>query len=436
MLTIGAASCVINNELGSIIQGAGVNKTLRAVHDDLEANAIYISSDDKSILLVSCDLAGIETDVVEACRQSMSAACGVADRDILIAGTHIHSGPSLIRTSYIKPLDQVYIAKLRQWLTDLAVATVESARPGRIGWGQGTAQIGWNRRVCFADGSHQMHGNAHADNFTGMEGPDDPGHTAVFAADLDGKLITILHNNTAHPTSYYGTDVASADFPGAARKHLRDVLGSIPIVFFNGAFGDICNGDLETSACHSESRDQTVNRAGLMVAGETLRLLHETIYHDSIILGHVFEDVPLNIRLPSAECLEEASKVLARMDAGEKIGGMEAINAFGPTLLQQNFGDNPVDTAPIHAIRIGDVGFATTSCELFCQFGLDIKRRSPAPITAIFGITDGFNGYCPTMAGIIGGGYSGTPFNWARLEEAAGYKLVDVAAKLLYQLWR
>ena len=78
----------------------------------------------------------------------------------------------------------------------------------------------------------------------------------------------------------------------------------------------------------------------------------------------------------------------------------------------------------------------TLPCELYCQFALDIKRRSPAPITAVVGLADGFCGCCPTIYGILGGGYSGAPLNWARLEPYAGYLIVESAGRMLNHLWR
>ena len=77
----------------------------------------------------------------------------------------------------------------------------------------------------------------------------------------------------------------------------------------------------------------------------------------------------------------------------------------------------------------------TQPCELFSQFGLDIKRRSPGKSTIVVGMTDGYNGYCPTIYGLLGGGYSGSPISWTRLEPEAGYKIVETSAVLLNKVW-
>ena len=122
-------------------------------------------------------------------------------------------------------------------------------------------------------------------------------------------------------------------------------------------------------------------------------------------------------------------------DIREAVSGAVGIPARSVSLLQEEFGDDPVDTVPVHAVRVGDLGIVTQPCELFCQFGLDIRRRSPSPHTFVCGIADGFSGYCPTTAGALGGGYSGEPLHWTRLGTDAGYRITDAASRLLRRLW-
>lgn len=433
-LLVGAASKVINNEPGRWVQGAGVPRRATEIRDDLEANALYLSNGEVEILLVSCDLVGLESPYAIRVREAMGKAADIPPRNVLISCTHTHGGPSLVRTNYLMTLDEPYMERLQGWLVELAREAVESAAPGKIGWGKGTAQIGFNRRLTWADGSHTMYGDASRKDFTGVEGPDDPQHLALFAAGATGKPVAVLYHNTAHPTVFYGAGVYSADFPGLAREILRKELGDIPVLFLNGAQGDVGIPDLLNPRV--ESREETLQRLARTVTDETLRLYRQVRYHEEPVLKHTYKDLKVAVRLPTADQLADARQVLARIDAGEKIRGMDMIMAFGAVHLQEVFGKDPVDTLPIHAVRIGDVALVTQPCELYCQFGLDIKRRSPAPITAVVGLTDGYGGYCPTIYGIMGGGYSGAPISWTRLESYAGYRIVETASQLLNPLWQ
>ena len=62
MIQVGAASKIINNALGTYIQGATVNRRAKSIRDDLEANALFLSNHSESVLLISCVLAGFLPD--------------------------------------------------------------------------------------------------------------------------------------------------------------------------------------------------------------------------------------------------------------------------------------------------------------------------------------------------------------------------------------
>ena len=433
-IQIGAASKVINNKVGGWVQGAGVPKRASKIRDNLEANALYLSDGKTQLLIFSCDIVGLETPFVAELREKVGKASNVPPRNVIITCTHTHGGPSLVRTNYLMPLDHEYMDQLTVWLCELGVEAVSSAKPGKVGWGVGEAAIGFNRRLCWANGTHTMHGDAKRPDFAGLEGPEDHQHLALMAVDKDEKPLAVLYHNTTHPTIFYAAGIYSSDFVSEARSILRKEFGEIPVLYLNGAQGDIAMEDQLNKL--PESREARLKRIGKLAADETLRLCKDMEFHSKPILQHTFEDLQVKVQLPTGKELEQAKKVLARIDRGEKIRGMGMIMAFGAANLYERFAENPVDTLPIHAIRIGDVALVTQPCELYCQFGLDIKRRSQAPITAVVGMADGYGGYCPTIYGILGGGYSGAPISWRRLEPNAGYLLVESAGKLLNKLWR
>ena len=434
-VNIGAATIVINPPLGSWVQAAGAAKAGEKILNDLEANALYLESADTKMLLISCDLVALEFPITKVLREAISKETGVPDRNVLIACTHQHSGPVLMPSNPYMPLDIAYQERLLVWLVEMSKEAVDSAQPGKLGWGKGTAAIGFNRRVCWADGTHSMHGNTKRPDFAGLEGPDDHDHLAIFALNMQDEPLAVLHHNTSHPTNYYAAGVFASDYPGAARVLLRKELGDIPVLYLNGAQGDIAMQDQVNPI--SESRDARVQRIGKMLAEETMRLRKEMKFHTNVKLGHALNDLEVDVRLPEPAEVQAAQKRLDDAEAkGEKLTGMTAIFSWGVVDLQRRFGDNPVDTLPVHVFRIGEVALVTQPCELYCQFGIDIKRRSPTKYTAVVGLADGYGGYCPTIAGILGGGYSGKAIAWTRLEPMAGYKMVEAAGPMLNKLWR
>jgi hypothetical protein len=435
-LLVGAASRIINNEVGAYVQAATHRRQARSIRDDLEANALLLSRGGESVLLVSCDLAGLEPEVAARLRRAMAGRTGLGARNIIISCTHTHSGPVLIPSNYRSAVDTAYIERLEGRLVELAAEAEESLTPARLGWGRGEARVGYNRRCCWADGTHTMHGDTTREDFTGLEGPEDPQHVALFALDEDDRPLAVLYNNTTHPTTFYGAEFYSADFPGQVRAELRAVLGPVAVLFLNGAFGDIQKDSMVAPGVRREGREQKLARLTHLLAGETLRLMMESEVHDAPVLRHAHEDLCVAVRLPDSAAVAEARRLLSRVDEGEEVPAWDVLFAHGTALLEDRFGAKKADTLPVHAVRVGELALVTQPCELYCQFGLDIKRRSPAPITAVCGPADGYCGYCPTTAGVLGGGYSGTPIYWCRLEQEAGYRIVDAAARFLCRLWR
>jgi hypothetical protein len=80
------------------------------------------------------------------------------------------------------------------------------------------------------------------------------------------------------------------------------------------------------------------------------------------------------------------------------------------------------------------LGIATNSGELFVEWGIDMKKRSPFPHTIVSELTNDWIGYEPTAQGFQHEGYETLAgVNFVSLEGIQ--TLVDTAVKLLQQLW-
>lgn len=435
MLTIGAASIVINGRIGAPIQGATVSQVATRIRDDLEANALLLEGEDATVLLISCDLIGPRNDFILAARKRISGSTGIPERSVIIASTHTHAGPSIAKTQGTKPIDVDYLSSLSDWLVELAAKTKESARPARIGWSSGKVKIGYNRRSCYADGSHQLGGDVSRDDFTGTEGPEDDGHCVLCAIDDENHPIVIVHCNTSHPTNFYGRDFFSADYPGASRALLRAAFGDTPVLYLNGTIGDT-GPDGRFPPNRVLDREQRMLQQAHRITGETMRQIYAMPFHEDAPFRHAFEDLLIPLRLPSADEVAQARKALQAVDRGEHVSAMDRVFAFGAIWLHEHGKQNSVETVPVHAIGIGELAIVTQPCELYTHFGLEIKRRSPFPATAICGVADGYSGYCPTVGAIIGGGFSAQAIDSCLLSHEAGDRIVDAGCRMLYELRR
>lgn len=433
-LRAGAASRDVSPPLGVHLCGQMHHRIAEGIRDPLEVNACYLANEDDELLILSLDHLGFYANSWEAeIRARICDATGVPSRALTLACTHTHTGPDIFGLLEGAEVNQDYLKQLEQALIGAAEQAVNDAQPARLGWGTGQAHIGFNRRMCWADGTHTMYGGAAREDYTGLEGPDDPTHSVLFARDTeDEQLIFVLHNNCCHSTCVEAATYASADFPGEARRLLRDTFGTaLPVLYLQGASGDVAPWPMEQRS--AREREQRLREVGALLYGETCRLMRLNPTVDAACIGSQRRELEMTIRLPSAEQLAQAREWRDQGEA-EAPSGKYQLSVRGVLRLQEAFSESPTEQLVIQSGRVGDFAFTTNPCELYCQFGLDIRRRSPAATTAIVQLANGFNGYCPTLSAIHGGGYSADPTYWTRLEATAGARIVDEASRQLRRL--
>jgi len=100
----------------------------------------------------------------------------------------------------------------------------------------------------------------------------------------------------------------------------------------------------------------------------------------------------------------------------------------------QQAGTEEPFTMQLHALRLGDVAIATNPFELFTDFGVQIKARSPAVQTLILQLTGDSGGYLPTRRAVEGGGYSAV-IQSSRVGPEGGQVLVDRTVEAINAFW-
>jgi len=86
------------------------------------------------------------------------------------------------------------------------------------------------------------------------------------------------------------------------------------------------------------------------------------------------------------------------------------------------------------AIRLGDAAIVGLPGEIFCQSGLEIKRRSPAPHTLVAELSNDAVGYVPPREAFQQGGYEPT-LGSATFAEDSAERLVESAVEQLTHLF-
>jgi hypothetical protein len=105
-------------------------------------------------------------------------------------------------------------------------------------------------------------------------------------------------------------------------------------------------------------------------------------------------------------------------------------------LLHEKLKVEPEPTGEVQAIEVGPAVFVSNPAEYFCQFGLNIKARSPFPFTWVVELANGSIGYVPTpeAMGPQGGGYEPRLCCSSCLVPEAGQQIEDASVALAASL--
>ncbi len=89
----------------------------------------------------------------------------------------------------------------------------------------------------------------------------------------------------------------------------------------------------------------------------------------------------------------------------------------------------------IHVLRIGNAVVCTSTLELFTDYGVQIKARSPAAQTFVIQLVGGGAlSYLPTERAVLGGGYSAVVQS-NLVGPKGGQILVDRTVELIDSMW-
>lgn len=261
-----------------------------------------------------------------------------------------------------------------------------SRRPGQASWGLGHAAVAQNRRTVYNDGTAAMYGATSRPDFHMIEGYEDHTVECLFFWDADNKLIATTLNLACPSQEVEGGSAVNADFWHQVRESLRTTHGhDLHVLAWTGAAGDqsphlMFRQKAEENACEI-LRHQSPRRdlpAASWVPKEALEGA-EKDKHKDVPMSHVVEDMELPRRRSSGTRMETGSEKIA--DLSQQKGKQTLLYWHGGVVKRyenQLAGTVEPYKMELHVIRLGDIAIATNPFELFTDYGIQMKTRSPA----------------------------------------------------------
>jgi hypothetical protein len=276
-------------------------------------------------------------------------------------------------------------------------------------------------------------------------GPVDPTISFIAVREPGGKPISVFTAYSLHYVGGVGPGHISADYFGMYCEELARLLtppsplggeGSgvrgAPFVALlaNGTSGDINNINFRKARPKQEPYQQMKYVAHDVAAKVHAALNQKLFYRDHVTLDARYREPLIGVRRPSKEEVEWAKKTVEEKKPEGKKADLPYIYAQRTLRMAEHPEQLKI---PLQAFRVGDVAIGTMPCEVFCEIGLEYRKRSPIQPAFMVSLNHGYYGYLPTPRHFELGGYE-TWLGTNRLEVRASEKMLDALAEMTKEM--
>lgn len=446
ILRAGASTSNITPPLGISINGGMSDRTADYIHDELHARSLVLDNGRTKLAIVVCDICMIPREVLDKAKHLAHGHTGISLDQITVSATHTHSAPTAGSVFQSDP-DPNYLEFLAVRIADGIRRAHHNLRPAVVGWGVGRDETQvFNRRWRMKSGVKlpnpfggadqvRMNPAVASPELDEPAGPIDPEVCVLSLRHADGMPLALLANYSLHYVGGTGPGDISADYYGVFAERVAQLLSAtaqdppFAAAMSNGTSGDINNIDFR-HAREAQPPYAQMRKVAESVATEAVRVAGQIDYRPWVPLA-VRQAVLRLGRRPTPKDDVARAKYLLSQAKGGSLSSLEEIYARETVLLNEY---PPVVETLVQAIRIGDLGIATSPCETFVETGLAIKANSPLRPTFTIELANDYRGYLPTADHHKLGGYETWRARSSYLAEDAEATIRSTLLKLLTEV--
>lgn len=445
-LTAGIARTDLTPFWGVELTGWGyyIERTWKQIRDRLNATALVVDDGNRAVCLLTVDLMLVGSDFTRDVRQRISKETGIAPEAILVTASHSHNAPASGGLLGVGEVDATY----ESW------ASRQAATAGILAWQRRAA-------ARLSVGRAELPGISF--NRTRDKGTVDTRLTALRVDRADGSPLAVVVSFQAHPTVHTilrPFDV-TRDVPGEVCDRLEQALPGATAMYVQGACGDtnflrefstperchepaqaVATAALECLSRATPVANATVAGASTLAAIPTRRWRRDEIDHDR---AEAERRLAANDTARWEETIGRSMtnnpKDMIVRHGGDVLKAVRAMCRFHVEWTDRILRD--LDTRPetltteVQALRIGDLGIAANSSELFSTFATELRNRNALPELMVACYANGRIGYMPDAHDIERKTYAGYQSpkycNQFPFTDASGPALVDGMERVLRQ---
>lgn len=444
-IKVGFSRVNITPPLGIRIAGYYVERIADGVLDELSANAIAVSKNDKTFFLISVDHIGLRDVVLNKVRALVSKNLNVDEDCLFIHSTHTHQGPLLALDDNATDIEKIYTEMLGDKIASACKMAIDDLCPTKVGYAFSKAEnVAFNRRYLMKDGSTKTNpGVLNPDIVKSIGLLDESVNVVRFAR--ENKADIVLINFANHPDTIGGNKI-SGDWPALTRKVFENAIEDTICVVFNGTQGDINHvnvfprgGDL--NGMFNDFDDVTrgyshAKHVANVVAASAMCVYEKVKFVDVDDIGSKITiiDIPTNKAKP--EEMEEAYYIdkmhREGKDAELPYKGMMLTTMVAGAQRKIRLLSWP-ETLPLKfsTSYIGPIAFAGIPGEPFAGVGIELKKAKGWEMICPCCLTNGCMGYFPLKDSYEEGGYEA---NTSQFKAGTAEIIMEEGKKILENL--
>lgn len=401
------------------------------VKDRLMAKACVISDGKETVAMVAVDSCGITYDVRNTIAKRVNEYTGIPEENVVVAAVHSHTGIPAYgfnKDPEVAKNQEGYFDVIPKLIADCAILAYKRLEESELSYALGNVEgISFCRDYEMKNSTPRTNPGRLNPDIVGPMAETDNEVPVLFAKDSKGNPKGAVICFACHLDCVDGTEY-SGDFPSEISKQFKKLYGEdFVTVFFMGTAGDVNHFNVKTAG---DSPDH-YRKMGRKIAGEIVR---------SLAFSQNVED-------SGVKCKYEMLKVKRTQVSEEKIAWakhnvatikqIEGIKIAADATAQDQYdlmmsnsllrfiNNTPEEfDVPLHFMQIGDVKFFGFPSEIFCYFGIDLKKRCGTDKRIVATYCNAGFGYVPTRDMFYDTVYESKP-GANKLEHEAGYMMVD-----------
>ena len=395
--------------------------------DRLMGSCIAVSDGEKTAVIFSLDLLGINQATGDEMRKIIAERNGLPVEAVYYACTHTHTGAAVGQHA-----DEAYNSILFRSLADAAKDAIADLAEAEIHAARGKVEgIAFVRRFRMKNGKIQTNPGIMNPEIEAPVGTPDEQLQLVRIVRGDKDEIVLI-NFQVHPDVINGNKY-SADYPGFVRRGFEAAVPGVKCIFFNGAQGDTNHiNHFAPSECTMRGYIHSCHM-GRSIVGEALKIYTYAEKVEGEDVDFIQHDITVPSNRGMAEQIPLAHKYVElhenHRDNEIPYHGMEHTTVIAEAYRIIRLENGPDSfTLHLNAVRFGDIAFSGIPGEPFTDIGRGIKEGSPFYMTFVNCCANGSEAYFPMQSAFDEGGYEARSSKFcAGIAET----LIDESVKML-----